>query len=378
MYYTRQGILPIKPFTTLSAPNGERTHEEMVTSIGFSGPASLLYHLHPPTVVAEIEPLAEMPITELEDSSLWNHQVRADGLLLEGSFSTARVPLFFNEDLVYSMCSPSLVDEAFHRNGMSDELLLVVRGSGRIGSAFGTLEYEPLDFIYIPRGCTVRLEDIVGTQLMVLMETSSPVGPPQRYLNLRGQLSYRGMYQERDIRLPCFNGPYDVVGKHFVNVKVGSRLIRHTLGSHPFDLVGWDGTLYPYAISMSSFAPMSGRVHTLPDSYQVFESKGVAISAITPMRQPDHEDSTPAQPDHTSDCDEIFHRLGKPNGDGFEPGIVTLHTRAAAHGAALVLKERPRRDRSTGWGVLIDTVNPTKMARDAAHGDVQNYHGGKS
>jgi homogentisate 1,2-dioxygenase len=186
------------------------------------------------------------------------------------------------------------------------------------------------------------------------------------------------MYQERDIRLPEFDGPNDVVGEHAVNVKIGPRMVRHTVGSHPFDLVGWDGTLYPYAINMQSFAPMSGRLHTLPDTYQVFQSRGVYINAITPMRQPDHEDSTPAQPDHTSDCDEIFHRLGRPDDNGFEPGVVTLHTRAAAHGAALALKTRPRRERTTGWGVLIDTTNPMKMTRNAADGDVANYHGGSS
>jgi homogentisate 1,2-dioxygenase len=350
----------------------------MVTSIGFNGPASLLYHLRNPTVVAKIELLSEMPLSELDNSFLWNHQVQTNDLAIDGTFSTARVPLFFNDDLIYSICSPSNLDESFHRNGMCDELLMVVRGSGRVGSAFGTLEYEPLDFIYIPRGCTVRLEEFVDDQLMIVMETTSPIGPPPRYVNLRGQLSYRGMYQERDIRLPHFDGPNDAVGAHTVNVKIGSHLTRHTLSSHPFDLVGWDGTLYPYALSMRSLAPMSGRLHALPDIYQVFESTGVSINAITPMRQPDHQESTSAQPDHTSDCDEIFHRLGRPNGNGFEPGLVTLHTRAAAHGASLALKDRPRREHTTGWGVLIDTIKPTRMARDASRGDIHNYQAAPS
>jgi homogentisate 1,2-dioxygenase len=151
--------------------------------------------------------------------------------------------------------------------------------------------------------------------------------------------------------------------------------VRHTLGSHPFDVVGWDGALYPYAINMRSFAPMSGRLHSTPDIWQVFESSGVAINAITPVRQPDHEQSTTAQPDHLSDCDEIFHRLGRAVDGGFGHGVATLHSRAAAHGASLSLKRRERRERTTGWGILIDVAKPTAITQQAAAGDVPHYHG---
>ena len=67
-----------------------------------------------------------------------------------------------------------------------------------------------------------------------------------------------GAFAKRDIRIPVFEEPSDAIGEHAVDVKIGSRLLRHTLSAHPFDVVGWDGTLYPYALNMQSFAPMLG------------------------------------------------------------------------------------------------------------------------
>ena len=378
MYYTKRGVIPSKPFTKMLGPRGDPTHEELMTSSAFSGPVSLLYRLRPATVIKDITLVSEEPIEELTGGGLRNHQVGVNKCQRDGTLINARVPLFFNEDLVYSICSPTAVDGTFYRNAFGDELWLVFRGSGRLGSTFGSLAFAALDFIYIPRGATIALEEVTDDTLIIVMEASSPIGPPAQYVGARGQLSYHGMYQERDIRLPEFEGPKDVIGDHEVFVKTGNRMVRHIVPSHPFDVVGWDGALYPFALNMRQLTPMSGRVHTLPDIYNVFQADGVYISAVTPMRQPDHEDSTSAQADHASDCDEIFHRLGRPAEGGFESGTVTLHTRAAVHGASLALKNRPLRERSTGWGVLIDTIRPAKIARQAADGDVGGYQGGDS
>jgi homogentisate 1,2-dioxygenase len=378
VYYSKQGTLPPKPFTEMLGPHGAPTHEELLTSSAFSGPVSLIYHLRPATVVSAISLVSDEPIEELAGGGLRNHQVEVEQCVQKGDLVTSRVPLFFNEDLVYSACRPTSSDGSFYRNAFHDELWLVCKGGGRLGSTFGSLDFDPLDFVYIPRGVTVALEEIDSEALIIIMEASSPIGPPSQYLGSRGQLSFHGMYQERDLRLPVLEDPHDTAGDHEVFVKAGDRLLRHIVPSHPFDVVGWDGALYPFALSMRQLTPMSGRVHTLPDIYNVFQADGVYMSAITPMRQPDHESSTSAQPDHASDCDEIFHRLGKPTEGGFESGMVTLHTRAAAHGAALPLKERPRRERSTGWGLLIDTVRPAKIARQAGNGEVPGYHGGQA
>src|ERR1700728_3807225 len=151
-------MIPPKPFTEMLGPHGDPTHEELLTSSAFSGPVSLIYRLRPATAVKKSSLASDQPIEELADGSLRNHQVKVDRCRRDGTLITARVPLFFNEDLVYSACWPTSVDGSFYRNAYGDELWLVCRGSGRLGSTFGSLDFEALDFIYIPRGVTIALE----------------------------------------------------------------------------------------------------------------------------------------------------------------------------------------------------------------------------
>ena len=35
---------------------------------------------------------------------------------------------------------------------------------------------------------------------------------------------------------------------------------RYVYAEHPFDVVGWDGCLYPYTFNISDFEPLTGRV----------------------------------------------------------------------------------------------------------------------
>jgi homogentisate 1,2-dioxygenase len=373
VFYQRKGDVPRKPFTVHYA-NGLAVHEEMLTSAGFTGPSSLLYHLRPATAVIDILPLEVPPPCPWEDNLPHNHRLDLTRFSPLGAYSTSRVPLFFNDDFMYSLSCPATVSHEFFRNSAADELLLIISGSGRVATVFGSIPYGPLDLIYIPRGVTYRLEGPAGAHVIAVVETCTPLWPPGQYRGTTGQLSYLGLYQEGDLRTPEFEGAVDDPSEHEVVVKMGPRFARHIVPAHPFDAVGWTGALYPYSLSMKDLTPMSSRLHPTPDLYQIFGSDGISISAIVPARLPDHEQSTAAQPDHSADWDEVFHRVGRRQSDGHEPGSVTLHTRGTAHGAAIALKEKPRRETSNGYGLIIDARRPVSMAHTAVPGDEPDYY----
>ena len=44
--------------------------------------------------------------------------------------------------------------------------------------------------------------------------------------------------------------------------------------NHPFDVVGWDGCLYPWALSIHDFEPIVGRMHQPPPVHQTFAGPG--------------------------------------------------------------------------------------------------------
>jgi homogentisate 1,2-dioxygenase len=374
VYYQRRGIVPAKRFTTLRDDAGALYYEELLSSVGFNGPSSLLYRRHPPTRVLRVEPAVGAVLEASHDATVRNHLLVVDRVKAAGDEVASRVPLYFNDDLVYSLSRPTATGDRLYRNGAADELLLVVEGSGVVETMFGDLDYGPLDFAYVPRGTTWRLRPGPGAHTIVVMETSKPCGPPGRYRNTAGQLLARSLYSERDIRTPALQDPRDDGGEITIAVKSGTVVTDYVMANHPFDVVGWDGALYPYALNMRDIEPLSGRVHLMPDMHQVFGSEGAVICAITPSRLPDHPDSYPAQADHSADCDEIFYRFGTDDGSKV-PGLgtITMHTRAVAHGPKPGFEDRRLPERGHLYGLIIDALRPVSLTAAAMEADDPDY-----
>ena len=52
-FYQKRGNIPNKRHTIFRKENGELHHEQLFGTVGFDGMSSLLYHLHPPTIVKD-------------------------------------------------------------------------------------------------------------------------------------------------------------------------------------------------------------------------------------------------------------------------------------------------------------------------------------
>ena len=101
MYYQRQGELPAKHFTVLRGPDDAPTHEELITSQGFGGPSSILYRLRSATATVRVAPLDGPRVERWDPGVVRNHELDVQRVASKGTFLESRVPLFFNDDLVY-------------------------------------------------------------------------------------------------------------------------------------------------------------------------------------------------------------------------------------------------------------------------------------
>jgi homogentisate 1,2-dioxygenase len=372
-YYQRYGVLPPKRYTVVRRPSGEIYHEELVGTEGFIGESSALYHLHPPTRVARIQAL-DPPELKPWDGPLANLLFQPELLPAGGDLLAARIPLFIGADVIYSVAGPDKETGDFYRNAIADELVVVVEGSGEVLTAFGRLAYEQYDLVVIPRGVTTRWLPN-GAQRLVIIETQTPLAAPQRYRSPAGQLLDSAPYHERDIRPPVLDPPVDSEGEFPVVIKARDRMARYCFDRHPFDVVGWDGFFYPYALSMRDFEAISGTVHPLPDQYQVFAADGVAISCLVPHPGASHPDASPAQAHHMNlDYDEVLHRFDVA-GASREPqgGTVTLHPRGLAHGPkpGYELAQAPRSMNS--WGIMVDARRPLRPTVAAMNVSDEGY-----
>jgi homogentisate 1,2-dioxygenase len=350
----------------------------MFTMQGFGDIYSLLYHAHPPTEVLEIEPSIPVPTLEWTCESHRHHLLDAAALAGGGNFFESRRPLFFNDDITVSIASPDRSDECFYRNALCDELVGVGKGEGELHTPFGVIRYGPGDLIVIPRGTTQFWKfDASSEQLLLVIESKSTITPPSRYLTRLGQFAFHSPISERDVRAPQFVEPRVQRGRFRIRIKTGDQLTVYHYARHPFDALGWDGYLYPYAINMREFEPVTRRIHTMPDQAQIFETNGAAICCLVPRLLDYHPKAIPAPPYHSSvDVDEIIFNMSSTFMGWKRPslGVMTFHPRGIVHGSkpggyegSIGMKE------FDAFALMIDAANPLKLTRYAQQCDDVSY-----
>ena len=129
----------------------------------------------------------------------------------------------------------------------------------------------------------------------------------------------------------------EVLVKHRGTGPSGLVGTRMTYATHPFDVVGWDGCLYPYTFNVEDFMPITGKVHQPPPVHQVFEGHNFVVCNFCPRKVDYHPQSIPVPYYHSNvDSDEVMFYVGGDyearKGSGINIGSVSLHPGGYAHG----------------------------------------------
>ena len=135
------------------------------------------------------------------------------------------------------------------------------------------------NYLVIPIGTTYRIVPSTQSRFLVI-ESQNEIVPPKRYRNEHGQLLEHSPFCERDIRLPEKLETHVESGDFEVRVKRQSVVYSYFFDFHPFDVVGWDGYLYPYALSIHDFEPITGRIHQPPPVHQTFAGQNFVILSL--------------------------------------------------------------------------------------------------
>ena len=369
-HYQRAGDVPAKRHTLARRGDGY-LHEELVGAEGFSEESSLLYHLHSPSAIVAVEALpgsADCRGGFRHDLPLEPRHLRSWMLEPEGDPVTGRHSLLANDDLEIAFSAADSTSPLY-RSAMGDELTYVQSGSAVLHSAFGPLPVGPGDYVVVPAGVTHQWEP-AGTLNALVIQARGHIGIPPKYLTPRGQLGEGAPFTERDIRLP---GPPDQHEDNDVPVLVRTAggLTRMIHAHHPFDVVGWDGCLYPFALSIRDFEPIVGSLHQPPPVHQTFSGPGLAVCSFVPRPFDFHPDAVKIPYHHSNvDCDEIlFYSAGDSmsrSGSGIRAGSLSYHPAGFVHGPQPgSLDASMDKDRTEETAVMIDSFRPL-MVSDAA------------
>jgi homogentisate 1,2-dioxygenase len=374
-YYRQVGEVPGKRHTAFRDPQGGLHYEELMGEEGFSSDSSLLYHRGVPSAIVDSQ------VWELPDlSTAANHPLKPRHLKLHSLFDAdqaktgdpvqGRRLVLGNGDVRISYVVAGDASP-YYRNAIGDECVYVQEGSGTVETVFGVLPYRTGDYVVVPRATTHRWVPAEASRLYAI-EANSHISPPKRYLSRYGQFLEHAPYCERDLYGPTEpflveGSDVEVLVKHRGNGAGGIVGTRMVYATHPFDVVGWDGCLYPYTFNVEDFMPITGKVHQPPPVHQVFEGYNFVVCNFCPRKVDYHPESIPVPYYHSNvDSDEVMFYVGGDyearKGSGINIGSISLHPGGYAHGPQPSAVEA-----SIGveyfdeLAVMVDTFRPLEL-----------------
>jgi homogentisate 1,2-dioxygenase len=366
------GEIPRKHHIVLRGAGGELRHEECFTREGFDGPYTILYHLRrphthrlAPAAISWTSP-SEAPPKPLAKRHFLTGKLAGDD---------ARVPLLFNEDLIVSIARPPAAASYF-ANADGDDLYYIYEGSGIVRSILGDLRYEKDDYVSVPRALVHRFVPDVGVPQRFLSIECDALHLLKQWRNEAGQLRMDAPYSHRDFRRPTFVGPMDE-GIRVLTVKRGGAFHGFAYEDSPLDVVGWDGTVYPWVFPILNFQPRAGLVHLPPTWHGTFGARGALICSFVPRVVDFHPEAIPCPYPHSSPgCDEIlFYVRGNfTSRRGVGPGSISLHPTGIPHGPHPGAYEASIGTRETSeLAVMLDTARPLRQTSAATEIEDPNY-----
>ncbi len=376
--YHQLGELPSKRHKVFRKPSGELYAEELVGNMGFTGPSSLLYHVRRPTAVRALRTVKQLQWNGAESEPLRHRHFRTRQLQEAADAITERTPLLYNHDVSLEIVRPRDEVSSFYRNAQGDEIVYVSEGSGTLESPFGALEFTAGDYLVIARGILHRYRFTSGDRVLFIIESAGYVRTPKRYRNEFGQLTESSPYSERDIRIPQNLETHDEKGEFHLVVKKANCLTEMVLAWHPFDVIGWDGYYYPWALNIHDFEPRVGRFHLPPPTHQTFEGEGFVVCSFCPRPYDFDPEAVPAPYSHSNVMsDEVLYYANSEfmSRKGIEYGSITLHPDGLAHGPQPGRTEASIGQKETNeLAVMIDTFRGLHVSREAADIEDKDYY----
>lgn len=398
--YHTLGKVPAKHHIALrrDAPDADGCpvyYEHCVTRGGFDGAFSILYRENNPGAESGHKVRNNLDVFEpVADygAHFHRHHYPTGRVAGPGHLYESCRWLIGNADVRVGSSQPTAADTGLVQNGDGDLMLFIQEGNGRVESEMGTLHFRQWDYVWIPKGVIHRVVfdaassadqevDATAAPVAHVMVNESPASfqVPSNFMNRVGQLTMEAPYTHRDFRRPtelsAGKGPATVLHKR------GDVWTERTLPHHPFDVVGWDGHVYPVALNALDYEPKVGMTHLPPPIHTTFLGGGgsFVLCTFAPRLTDFHPDAIPCPYPHSSvDCDEILWYVDGEftSRKGVGAGSISHHPMGIPHAPQPGRYEASMgTTRTTELAVMIDTYKPLSPTQHAIDCEDTSYHG---
>lgn len=367
-FYHKLGKIPHKRHVQFKKPNGKLYREELMGLEGFASLQSILYHHFLPPRIQKMEDLGSAKPEYVDFGPIRHRALQTHQTPLGADPLSGRIPLLGNNDVILGVSRSKNSMDYFYRNSQAYETWWVHEGSGVLKSQFGNLPFRKGDYIVIPFAVTWQMELHEECKFFTI-ENPSQLEPPKRYRNPYGQLLENAPYCERDIRVPEELETHTERDEFEIRVKVRDRISKHTLDYHPFDVIGWDGYLYPWIFNIEDFEPITGRIHQPPPVHQTFEGWNFVVCSFVPRLFDYHPEGIPAPYNHSNiQSDEvIYYAEGNfMSRKGIDRSDISLHPFGLPHGPQPGMTEASiGKTETQELAVMVDTFHPLQLTKQA-------------
>lgn len=374
-FYHKLGNIPPKRHIQFRKPDGSLYSEQLFGTIGFDGMSTNSYHEQRPTQVKAIQNQYNVAPKIARENNMQSYRFRGFQVKPENDYLESRKTVLTNSDCSIILAAPKQsTTEYFYKNTDADELIFIHKGTGKLRTHLGNLDFKYGDYLLVPRGTIYKIDFDTEDNRLFIVESRRPIYTPKRYRNWFGQLLEHSPFCERDIRRPEELETYNESGDFLIKVKKQDDMFDMVYASHPFDVVGYDGYCYPYAFSIHDFEPITGRIHQPPPVHQTFETDAFVVCSFVPRLYDYHPESIPAPYNHSNiDSDEVLYYV---DGDfmsrtNIDKGQITLHPAGIPHGPHPGTYEGSIGKKGTEeLAVMVDTFKPLKVTQAAI--DIEN------
>ncbi len=333
----------------------KNSYERELGREGFYGPATQMYHRHPPTGWTNFEgPLRPRAFdtTKLSETStgLWQAQSLLGNAHIKIRFWRTQGSMDY------------LV-----RNGDGDELLFIHQGSAELYCDYGHLSIREGDYITIPRGTLWRIDSSEAVTVLVIEATNDSYSLPEK-----GLVGQHAIFDPAVLDVPAIDEMFksqQEKNEWRVEVKQRNQLSTITYPFNPLDAVGWHGTLMPLRVNWRDIRPlMSHRYHLPPSAHTTFVASRFVVCTFCPRPMESDPGALKVPFYHSNDdYDEvIFYHMGEFfSRDNIHPGMVSFHPSGFPHGPhpkALAAGVKTSRKDTNEVAVMIDTRDALEVA----------------
>jgi homogentisate 1,2-dioxygenase len=342
------------------------TYERELGKEGFFGPATHMYHRHPPTGWTSWEgPLRprafDLVKLETSDVSPWS----APEILGNAALR-----------LRYWTLHGSMPDLA--RNGDGDELLFVHAGAGDLYCDYGHLAIAAGDYLVLPRGTMWRIDCREPMTILMIEATGSSYRLPDR-----GLVGAHAIFDPAILDVPAIDDAFRTQqGERECRVRIKRRGVVSTVTYpfNPLDAVGWTGDLAPVRLNVKDIRPlMSHRFHLPPSAHTTFLADRFVVCTFTPRPFETDPGAIKVPFFHNNDdYDEvIFYHAGDFfSRDNIHPGMMSFHPCGFTHGPhpkALQSMLTPKKPGTDEYAVMIDARDALDIAPAASGVEFTGY-----